>query len=324
MNVDGSSRSPTDWISHGLASPHDNVVTSWVPTGFAAYARVLHEVDGYDGPSPVVRWGDVARWSGVVLAPTTQWIDVALPEILPPMPPPWRNQGPREGWLSRVDTAALAAVLDPSGRARSFFGVWSGYGPLIDVRDSLSNDAPPPARYAPQPTLELPWRDYQLYDGTSTGASSFIAAGGRFQSASIWWAADRSWFVASEIDLTATYVGASRDIIGRLLDDPRLETTRSGPDVSIMRRVPSWLAPVIGAAAEDVLATGSTEVEFSMGRLRVTYERRGGGHGWIHTTFERTFGGGGGGGGRVVTIDPEELRDGVRRYIESAVFSMIA
>ncbi len=324
MSVGGSSQSLTDWITHALGSPHDNIVASWVPAGFAAYARVLHEVDGYDSPSPVVRWGDVARWSGIVLGPATQWIDVALPETVPSEVPPWRNQGPREGWLSRVDTAALAAVLDPSECARCFFGVWSGYGHLIDVRGSLLKDVPLPARYALQPTLELPWREYQLYEGTPAGATSFIAAGGRFQSASIWWAADRSWFVASEIDLAVTYVGASRDIIDRLLEDPRLETTPSSSDASIMRRVPSWLASVIDAASEEVLATGSTEISLSMGSLRVVFDRRGRGHGLIHTSFERTFGGRGASGGRVEAVDKGELRDGLRLYIESAVFSMIA
>ncbi len=156
----GRPPSPTDWIARRLVSPRDNIVTSWVPAGFAAYARVLHEVDGYDSASPVVRWGDVAKWSATALGPDTQWIDIALPETLPSEPPPWRNQGPREGWLSRVDTAALAAVLDPSERARCFFGVWSGYGLSIDVSASPSNISPLPARFSSQPTFELPSREF--------------------------------------------------------------------------------------------------------------------------------------------------------------------
>lgn len=318
------SASPSQWIADALVSPLVGVVTSWVPTGFEAYARVLHEVEGYDGVSEVLRWRDVARWNGVPLGPDTDWTDLALPEVSPSQAPPWQGQGPREGWLSRIDTLALSDVLDPTSRTPCFFGVWRGWGDLIDVVGTGADTTSRPARYEPQPDFELPWREYQLYTGTSRAAASFVAHHGRFVSPSLWWAADRSWFVATEVDLQFTFVAACGATIDRLLADPRLESTRSGPDVSLERRVAPWLAAKIDTACEQVLATGVTVIELSMGTVSATYEKRGWGHGWLSTTSRANFGGRTGGGtGRVTTGDHEQLRSSVRVYLEAAVHSLV-
>ena len=78
---------PSEWIVEGLASPLDYVVASWVPAGFEAYARALHEVQGFDDSSRVVCWREVAFGSGVRLDPATNWIDVALHEVAPSQRP---------------------------------------------------------------------------------------------------------------------------------------------------------------------------------------------------------------------------------------------
>ena len=39
----------------------------------------------------------------------------------------------------------------------------------------------------------------------------------------IWWPADRAWFVATDIDLDSTYIGASQECIEALLSHPALE-----------------------------------------------------------------------------------------------------
>jgi hypothetical protein len=59
------------------------------------------------------------------------------------------------------------------------FGVWSGYGPPMDVAEDFEGRASVPTRYAPLPILELPWREYQLFVGTSAVAASFVSAGRR-------------------------------------------------------------------------------------------------------------------------------------------------
>lgn len=44
-----------------------------------------------------------------------------------------------------------------------------------------------------------------------------------YQSANMWWAADNSWCVASEIDLNTTYIGASQEIIDVIVNHKNLE-----------------------------------------------------------------------------------------------------
>jgi hypothetical protein len=214
-------------------------------------------------------------------------------------------------------------VLDPSSSAASFFGVWSGYGALISVGEPVG-DQPVPAPYEPHATVELPWREYQLYAGPSAGAASFIMTGRRYQSPNIWWAADRSWFVATEIDLGATFVGGSQETIDRLLVDPRLEVTRSGPDVSLMRRFPTWLVAVVDAACEEVLATGRAEMILSMGTASLTFEKSGWHKARLQTRLDKATGGWSGAGtGPVSTRDPEDLRRNVRFHIENAIASLV-
>jgi hypothetical protein len=224
-----------------------------------------------------------------------------------------------------IDTLALADVLDPGSRAQCYFGVWSGWGSLTSVREDVGGETLSPSRYESFPTAELPWRSYELFVGESASAASFITAGRQFRSPNIWWATDQSWFVATEIDLSVTYVGGPRALIDRVLQDPRLEATRWGADFSIMRRFPRWLDDVIDAACEQVIASGTTEIVLSMGTVGVTYERRGWHHGWIRTRSIRAFGGGyGGGGGRVSTRETDAFRASARSYIESAVYSLVA
>jgi hypothetical protein len=57
------------WIAGRLSPFQAGVVTSVVPGGFGAYARVLYPLDQpVDGQQPG-RWADVGAWSGVELVP---------------------------------------------------------------------------------------------------------------------------------------------------------------------------------------------------------------------------------------------------------------
>jgi hypothetical protein len=67
--------------------------------------------------------------------------------------------------------------------------------------------------------VDLGWRDAPL-------ASAALQR----ESPNLIWPADRSWFVASEIDLDSTFVGGSTELIEELLDDLRFEAWRASPD----------------------------------------------------------------------------------------------
>jgi hypothetical protein len=59
-----------DWIRERLAPFGDGVVSSVVPGGVAAYARVMHPAEEpYGDGGRLVRWREVAAWNKVPLQP---------------------------------------------------------------------------------------------------------------------------------------------------------------------------------------------------------------------------------------------------------------
>ena len=254
-----------DWFRERLRPPWNNVASSWVPTGFDAYARILHPIRDENG-QPLIRWADVSRWSGVALKPSVQWYHVALPEVAPSAEPPWPGHGPCVGSLSRADALELVrrlVVWTPGGCS---FGVWEGYGGDLTVGGPVVEDVP--RRSDEMAVLELPWRSYAMFEGPVAGATCFMTS--RFQSPNLWWPEDRSWFIASEIDLPWTYVAGSRHLVDELLDDPEIEALESSPDERLDLTLPEWLEDRVRGAIDDVIETGSTSIDFALGTASVT------------------------------------------------------
>ena len=119
------------WIGERLAPFDAYVVTSVVPGGFEAYARVLHPAeDPLHGGDRVVRWAEVAAWSGLPLRPGSQFHSIALPRARPEGKAPWASQGPHQGSLYPPDAVILAGILRDwtTTPQRCWFCVWDGYG----------------------------------------------------------------------------------------------------------------------------------------------------------------------------------------------------
>ncbi len=314
--------SPTDWLVQRLSPPSENVVTSWVPRGFEAYAKILHPVPVGGSDTETLRWAEVSRWSQVPLHPAIQWCEVALPETVPSLPPPWDSQGPREGSLLQNQTEALFEDLTTFTRGPCFFAVWAGYGP-VDVRpQSNPNDVAYVRRSRQCPTIQLPWREYEVFEGVLPGAMALDASGRGFQSPNLWWAEDHSWCVASEIDLPWTYVGGSRDLILRLLEDDRLETLEVLPGEPVSVDFVEWLRRRIDVAAEQVVRTGSAKMDLAIGdvdlklqllgrRKAVLICRSVRGNGWAGRNLP------------IRTKQPDELLEQVRLGIRGAVLALV-
>ncbi len=67
---------------------------------------MLHPVEEpLPGTGRVVRWAEVAAWSGVPLPPGSQLHSIALPRVRPEGEAPWTSQGPRQGGLYPPDAA---------------------------------------------------------------------------------------------------------------------------------------------------------------------------------------------------------------------------
>ena len=116
------------WIGPRLSLFGSGVVTSVIPSGFDAYARLLHPANGRGGAP--VRWADVAAWSGVPLERDGQFADVAVPQHRPATPSPAAGGRPEEGSLESADAAALVDVLEAHTKAgaRCWFCLWEGFG----------------------------------------------------------------------------------------------------------------------------------------------------------------------------------------------------
>ena len=186
-----------DWLAEAMTTFAFDV-TSVVPAGFAAYARLPHT-----GPDPDDRW---------------------------------------RGALPPEQLLALAAALAPHARGTVWFAIWDGYGWAGD-RGSFAVAGHDPAEVAaeearlrtrreafqttlPTARLRLPERDYMVYYGTITEAAVSF---GRHH-ANLWWPDDRSWCVATEIDLSTTYIAGSDEVIDAVV---RIGAHRVAPEAPI-------------------------------------------------------------------------------------------
>lgn len=267
------------WVAERLGS-FGGGVTSIVPAGFEAYARVLHPAEAPSwGGHRVVRWHEVADWSGVPLRPDAQFHTVALPPRRPEAVAPWSGQGPHQGSLYTPDAEVLAGVLRgfTATPEECYFCLWDGYG--WEGRRLLSTPGTAPL-ILPDPVPEavrqgarvrLPERDYLLYTGP-VEAITAPAEIGHGQCANLAWPADHAWCVASEIDLACTYAAGSEALIDALLADGRIEALPAHPD-DPLNRVEAFVADLAGHAADELLAAGHAIIDTSRGTVEAWLER---------------------------------------------------
>lgn len=319
------------WIAERLG-PFGAAVTSVVPAGFAAYARVLHPAEDPRHGHRLVRWNEVAAWSGLPLHPDAQFHTVALPPTRPAAPAPWSGQGPHAGSLYPPDAEVLAEVL--RGRTTTpeecFFAIWDGYGwggtllstpgtPPVTLPDSV------PAAARRGPRLRLPGRDYLLYTGPVEAITASVDIGD-CQTANLAWPKDRAWCVASEIDLAWSYVAGSASLVGRLLDEPRIEALPAGPD-DPLTRVEPFVASLVSRAVDELLANGHAVISTSRGTVDVSLERptrwRAGALRVRTKRDDTSSGEGWSSGGLGPVKSREELRRGAERRLTMSVVELV-
>ena len=199
-----------------------------VPEGFEAYARVLHpaSVRTGQGYAPV-RWSTVASWTGRTVHPQMQFELIAdLDERKPHQyePPSW-GIGPQQGTFPPLECRAATEVLRgiTSTPGTCYFCVWEGFG-FID-----------PQFHKKTSRVHTRGRSYLQFRGPLDALDSFLEPEFHAfaQSPNIWWPQDRSWFVATEIDLFDTFIGGSEECIQRILAHPDLEAFPATIDTRI-------------------------------------------------------------------------------------------
>ena len=184
-----------------------------VPTGFEAYARVLHPAwrQTERGLEPV-RWSEIASWTGSTVHPLMQFHRIAKLPAHPGQRAPTWGRVPTEGSLPRAEGERLVAILRAFTAIpdRCYLGVWEGFG------------VPELNAFANQPRLMLTHRAYFLFLGPIDAVTS-LSIGTFQQPPNLWWPEDRAWCVATDIDLSETYLAATTACVKRVIADPDLE-----------------------------------------------------------------------------------------------------
>jgi hypothetical protein len=268
------------WIGERLTE-FAKSITAIVPGGFEAYTRILHPAEmPRNGYGRLVRWHEVAAWSGMPLRPNAQFHSIAMPPLTPKAQPPWDGQGPGNGSLYSVDAEVLAALLRQRTTTPDdcWFCVWDGYG--WESRQQTSPTGGPP-RILPDPIpsgvrngprVRLPHRDYLLFRGPVESVGALTALDLPGQTPNLWWPQDHSWCVASEIDLPWTYVGGKAEVVAELVNDGRLEAVPADAS-DPPSRFEDWFLAMVNSAVEELIQAGETTISTSRGSIVASLDR---------------------------------------------------
>jgi hypothetical protein len=233
-----------DWIGVRLHPFTAYDVGAVIPTGFAAYARILHPASTWRDHTDVM-WSEVAASTGKIIHPLVQFHAIATPVADRELGErPWSDE-PRTGTLSDRQVRALSGLV---GRHTStpeacWFCLWEGYGyfatgGVVQARAYFVEGSHRRLPRLPFIFRKKPERrSVTTKRVTPNNARSYLLFTGSVRDAvgwedgpNIWWPEDRAWCVASEIDHPYSYVGGSVELIEELLDDPGLEALPAQPE----------------------------------------------------------------------------------------------
>jgi hypothetical protein len=200
------------WVADAVQGLPPDTVGSLVTPRFAAVARVFHPAARYDEDDDVeVRWSAVAGANGTTAHPLMQWGSVtgSMDYFENDDQAPLWHGAPARGHLPASLAARLVRLLAAhTGTPQDcWFGVADG--------GTVSSDAA---------SLEVAGHRYWLVRGPIALATANMAAEPFEQGANLWWPDDRSWLVATGVDLVSTYVAGSADCIAGVLSDEGLES----------------------------------------------------------------------------------------------------
>lgn len=225
-------------------------------------------------------WSKQAGGSGILTART-----VSRRERRRGAPP----RLPGEPWGFRVGRS----VIEPATVARHPFGRprravpasgWVAFAPLGGSEPaSLGMPRELTTGIVPQeildgPRVELPARRHLLATGPIVAATTFTDPGRPAdvpwdQSPNLWWPEDRSWCVATDVDLQWSYLAGSRELVDEVLASAAVEAQRTSPGESTWRRDPAWVVRRAEEAATEAVRRGRARVDTGWGVVDVELTR---------------------------------------------------
>ncbi len=234
------------WIEPELTGDVSSV-TGTIPDCFEVYARIFHPAWTRDGQ--LARWSEVAAVLGREMHALAQWhalVGSADPDDLSDSE--WDGSEPERGDLALDILVPLSALLErhTGSAGHCFFGLWTGWASVVfqvfssggSVRDEVEQVSS--IADIPGPRFGLPpqsGRDYLLLSGPLAAAVEIaeadLSGGLGPTSPNLIWPADRSWFLASDIDFDSTLVGGSDALIESIVDSNEIEAWRVEPSDSL-------------------------------------------------------------------------------------------
>ena len=190
-----------------------------VPTGFEAYARIMHPVPTATGS---MTWAEVAETTGRVVHARMQWQAIAYPAPDHRLPDTI-GEGPLQGVLPVAVASNLIDILSihTSTPETCSYAIWVGTPGLPRAHATVTAHA---------------GRDYFLFSGDLSAGARAIVVDAHGQpaaptiSANLWWPDDQAWIVVTDVDFRSTIVGASNDAVRQIVEDDTLEAFSVEPD----------------------------------------------------------------------------------------------
>jgi hypothetical protein len=241
-----------DWIRNGRTRLQSrdtpgwkgNFVSSLIPAGFEAHAKVLHRIEAYhgildnpltpredailqiphcdklkslikskreEGQRPQVFWRELCEQLGVPFQPeiNLEWFRAKLE------PGCWPRflAGPDMGNLAADECGELVLLLRQFSDAQKHFFRFAEM-PLIDTDKQL------------------------LFSGSLQEVSTFLNDKDYQYTPEYWWPGDRSWYLCSDYDLVFTVIGGPKKLIASLLGNEILECIEVTPQTRIDELAP--------------------------------------------------------------------------------------
>lgn len=197
-------------------------ITSFVPRGLDSVARVLHP--WRDSQGEPARWAQVADELDVesVMDLAKRYVDVVYGDADRDVLAPY--DAPEEGHLDQETAEVLVELLAEATSTPDdvYVAVWEGWGDT------------PPARFPEAARLPTDARGHFLLRGPLEGVLMPVSAApmGRQPASGIWWPADRSWFVHTEVDFPWTFVAGDTDLARAVHQHPRVEAQATRHEAS--------------------------------------------------------------------------------------------